>query len=132
MVGTENFQDAAVRHHHDARHLAAGERYQNAGYLVGLAAECLVKCMLERDGKSIDRKSGLYRHFPELAQAIGQFVGQGPNMRLLAPIVARSDFLSEWGVGSRYAGELAPEAAKQQFMAWRSDVSSLFLAVGFP
>lgn len=131
-MGTEKFQDAAVRHHHDARRLAAGERFQNAGYLIGLAAECLVKGMLEKDDKLIDRGSEFRCHFPKLAQVIRQFIGQGPNMRVLAPIVARSDFLSGWNVGTRYAGDLAPAVAKHQFAAWQSDVSKLFLAVGLP
>lgn len=129
-MATENFQDAAVRHHHDAKRLAAVGRFQNAGHLIGLAAECLVKSLLERDGKTIDKKSGLRCHFPQLAQVIGQFVGQGPNMRLLAPVVARSEFLAGWGVDTRYAAELPPEAAEQRFAAWRSDVSTLFLAAG--
>lgn len=131
-VGTENFQDAAVRHHHDARRLAAGERFQNAGYLIGLAAECLVKGMLEKDGNTIERGSGFRCHFPELARVIGQYVGEGPYMRLLAPIVVGSEFLSGWDVNTRYAGELEPAVAKGQFMAWQSDVSQLFLAVGLP
>ena len=130
-MATDNFQDAAVRHYHDAKRLAAGGRFQNAGYLIGLAAECLVKTMLERDGKIIDKKSVFRCHFPKLAGVVGR-LGQGPNMRLLAPVVARGDFLSEWDVERRYAAELPAAAEEQRFAAWRSDVSNLFNAAGLP
>ena len=127
----ENFQEAAVRHRDDANRLAAGGRFQNAGHLIGLAAECLAKSLLQKNGVTIDKNSHFYTHFPKLAGKIRQF-GAGPCMRVLAPIVAKPDFLSDWGIGTRYEGDLQENAARERFAAWRSDVDGLFKAAGVP
>ena len=130
-MAAENFQEAAVRHRDDANRLAAGERFQNAGHLIGVAAECLAKSVLQKAGITIDKDSPYYTHFPKLAEKIRQ-LGQGPAMHLLAPIVAKQDFLSGWGVGTRYDGNLPAPDAEAKYRVWRLDVDSLFNAAGQP
>ncbi len=43
----EAYGDAAKRHYADARMLAASQRYDNAGHLIGFAAECALKHALD-------------------------------------------------------------------------------------
>jgi hypothetical protein len=62
----DSFPDAARRHRSDAKHLATNQRFQNAGHLIGFAAECFAKEILEGAGIKIDKPSGFKVHFPEL------------------------------------------------------------------
>jgi hypothetical protein len=63
-------KDAAHRHHDAANKLHDENKRAAAAYLYGLAAECAVKALLEKQGvrpQADARKSDpYYAHFPEL------------------------------------------------------------------
>ena len=42
-AGVECYRDAALRHFVDARSLAAVERWDSAGHVMGFAAECSIE-----------------------------------------------------------------------------------------
>jgi hypothetical protein len=125
------FPDAARRHRSDAARLAADRRFQNAGHLLGFAAECLSKEILEQAGISLDKPSGLREHFPKLSDRI-RMNGRTRAMTLLAPIVLQPDFLIGWTAESRYEADILQTDAETRFNIWRADVDSLFAAAGIP
>ena len=127
----EDFGSAALHHRHDARRLAGIERFQNAGYMIGLAAECLAKSLLVAAGIPIGNRDAFRRHFPRLAEQL-RVDGRTSSMRLLAPIVARQDFLHDWDIEARYDPDLPPETAQQRFETWEANVGALFNAAGLP
>jgi hypothetical protein len=55
---SEFFLPSARRLRNDAQSLAEAARFQTAGHLVGLSAECAVKAVLERVGITIDAQTG--------------------------------------------------------------------------
>ena len=69
----ESFEHAAKRHFADAEDLAGRQRLDNAGYLIGLAAECAVKHAVRNVAPNPPRI-----HFPELTAGIRQLGGRNP------------------------------------------------------
>jgi hypothetical protein len=51
----ENYEDAAVRHYDDAKALRDSGRGDNAGHLIGFAAECAIKVTGANFGAERDR-----------------------------------------------------------------------------
>jgi hypothetical protein len=127
----DSFSDAARRHRIDAKHLAMNNRFQNAGHLLGFAAECLAKDVLQSAGIIIDKPSGLKEHFPKLGKEI-QTQGRGRVMVLLSPIFTNPAFLQGWRAECRYEANLPPNDAQTRYHSWRADVDSLFTAAGIP
>ena len=125
------FPDAARRHRSDARDLAAHNRYQNAGHLIGFAAECLAKDLLQSAGINVDKASGFKKHFPELGSKI-KIDGRTRVMAILAPIVSATTFLDGWTADGRYEANLATADAELRFNSWSADVESIFRAAGIP
>jgi len=125
----EDFGASAQRHRRDAHFLAANDRFQNAGHLVGLAAECAAKHALDRAGIAIDHKSGFRTHFPRLRTRI-MISGQTRHMALLLPIIGPSQYLSGWNIDQRYEPPCADHDTKQRYELWAADVDKLFCLVG--
>ena len=128
---TDCFPDAARRHRSDAKHLALDRRFQNAGHLLGFAAECLAKEILAGAGITLDKTSGLREHFPQLGNQICMN-GRTRVMALLMPIVRASTFLDGWKAECRYEANIFQADAETRFNAWHADVDALFKAAGIP
>ncbi len=124
----ENYSHAANRLRHDAKKLASDGRFQNAGYLIGLAAECLVKRFLENDGVSIDKQSQFRCHFPNLGQKIMQHA-TGRNMSKLRRAMSEN-FLLGWQIELRYEENSDAVNARARWNNWQTDVNGLFRAAG--
>lgn len=130
-IVADSFPDSARRHRSDASHLAASERFQNAGHLIGFAAECLAKNILTNAGITIDSNSPFRCHFPDL----GRQIKIAPITRIgtvLAPILGPASFLDGWRAESRYEATLSPHDAKARYIRWQTDVDALFRAAGVP
>jgi hypothetical protein len=128
----DSFHDAARRHRSDAKQLAASRRFQNAGHLIGFAAECLTKEILNAAGGFvIDRASGFREHFPALGDKI-RTMSHNRAAILLAPIVRKPDFLQGWQAECRYEGDLSETEAESRFLSWLTDVDSLFQSAKIP
>lgn len=127
----DSFIESARRHRTDARHLAADQRYQNGGHLIGFAAECLAKEVLTNAGIVIDRRSGFWKHFPLLGDRI-RLDARTRAMVALIPILRSADFLAGWSANSRYEAAMPESDAETRYLDWRADVDALFHAVGVP
>jgi hypothetical protein len=126
---SDSFANAASRHRADAKHLAENRRFQNAGHLIGFAAECWVKATLQQQGIKIDRDSGLRVHFPKLVQVITT-KGYGRGMLALQPIIENENFLQSWRAELRYEDDIEAQTAEQRWQAWITDVEQLFNNAG--
>ncbi len=127
----DSFPDAARRHRGDAKSLANGGRFLNAGHLIGFAAECLAKEILIGAGITIDQPPGFREHFPRLADKI-RIDGRTRVMALLTPIISTPKFLDGWRPECRYEANIAAHDAELRFNAWHADVDSLFKAARIP
>lgn len=124
----ENYSHAAKRLRNDAKKLASDQRFHNAGYLVGLAAECLIKESLGKDDEKIGPKSEFRCHFPKLKNEIRQ-KAHGLNTRKIHPILTEN-FLQGWKIELRYEEDDNAEKIRDQWKKWQADVDSLFRATG--
>ena len=125
----DSFPDAARRHRHDARHLAQAQRFQNAGHLIGFAAECLVKEVLEQAGIRIDKQSNLKVHFPSLTQRVALHA-KDRAILLLKPVTTNPGFLRGWQAEGRYEANATVADAERLYLIWSGDVDTLFRGVG--
>jgi hypothetical protein len=124
--GNEDYSDSAGRLFKDAETLYHGQRWETAGHLYGVAAECAVKATLERGGLRIDKKSGLKTHFPALVGAVS-LNAQG---RHTMTVFNRPGFLDSWKVDTRYA-ENDGTIEQTLCAAWRQDTADMLLDCGF-
>lgn len=58
----EDYASAAIRHYIDAEKLKSSGSIDNAGHLVGFAAECALKYKISTISPDMDRPRG---HFPD-------------------------------------------------------------------
>lgn len=99
---TETYDQAALRHYTDAKHLAAIKRFDNAGHLIGFSAECAIKyafAMTEPDD-DLPRV-----HLPDLANAaLKRVKDRNPRKNALRNLLmaTRDGFLHDWRVAGRY------------------------------
>ena len=111
----ESFEHAARRHFADAEDLAARRRLDNAGHLVGLAAECAVKHAVRNVAPNPPRI-----HFPELTGEMRKFGGRDTVLskirRALTP-PAHGSVFDDWSIAMRYrAGGHVEDA---QYRKWK-------------
>jgi hypothetical protein len=97
----ESYDEAALRHYNDAEHLAKSQRFDNAGHLVGFAAECAIKYAFE----VIEQEASPRLHLPELVNVVlkrihGRSCRQSPLRDLL--VKTRYGFFHTWRVNARY------------------------------
>lgn len=109
----EDYQAAAVRHYQDARRLDKDARYDNAGHLIGFAAECAIKYSIYSlpSGQSCPEQ-----HLPHLLPAarkrLGGRVGYAAMYNLLKP-----EIFADWAVDFRYSpdGKITADSLKEWF-----------------
>ena len=111
----ESYEHAAMRHFADAEDLAARRRLDNAGHLIGLAAECAVKHAVRHVAPNPP-----HIHFPELTAGIRQLGGRDPVIskirRALSPPTLGSVF-DDWAITMRYCADGHVEDA--QYQKWK-------------
>lgn len=129
MAFTTSMKDAAHRHHDAANKLHEENKRAAAAYLYGLAAECAVKALLEKQRvrpRANDRKSDpYYAHFPELRPLLEDTLS-GRGATLFKPFL--KDFMNEWEITLRYApnSEIVGdgEGRKKRYDRWKSDANT--------
>ena len=111
----ESYEHAAMRHFADAEDLAARRRLDNAGHLIGLAAECAVKHAVRRVAPNPP-----HIHFPKLTAEIRKFGGRDTVLykvrRALSPPTHGSVF-DDWDITMRYCADGHVEDA--QYRKWK-------------
>jgi HEPN domain-containing protein len=93
-----DYESAAIRHFEDALALRKRGRIDNAGHLIGFAAECAIKYRIISLRPSETSPHG---HFPELLVAARKHLGPRSGYTGMYSIV-RADIFSGWHVNSRY------------------------------
>ena len=111
----ESYEHAARRHFADAEDLADRERLDNAGHLIGLAAECAVKHAVRRvtpNPRPI--------HFPKLTAEIRKYGGRDTVLhkvrRALTPHAHGSVF-DDWSIKMRYGAD--GHVLDAQYRKWK-------------
>ena len=111
----ECYEHAARRHFADAEDLAGRRRLDNAGHLIGLAAECAVKHAFRQAGPN-PRPI----HFPQLTAEVRKLGGRHPVVskirRALSPPEHGSVF-DDWSIAMRYRAD--GHVADDQYRKWK-------------
>lgn len=118
----EDYHAAAVRHYEDAKTLKHTGRLDNAGHLIGFAAECAIKHKIGSLGTGA---SSPPLHIPDIIHAarkrLGERVGYSSMFNLL-----KGDIFADWAVDHRYAE--TGKVTEQQINAWVQITQRLFAA----
>ena len=112
----ESFEDAARRHFADAEDLAERQRLDNAGYLIGLAAECAVKHAVRHVTPNPPRI-----HFPELTAGVRQLGGRNPvfsKIRQALSPPAHGSVFDDWSIAIRYGAD--GQVLNAQYRKWKA------------
>lgn len=119
MSDKPGYAQAARRLFRDAQLPKGQRRFDTAGYLFGLAAECGVKVVLEQllRGRKIptSRDQG---HFPGLRGAALKVL-QGRQGAALATVLSRKDLLVSWHIGLRYSADMT--VSESDCQTWERD-----------
>ena len=112
----DDYAQAAIRHYQDAESLARLDRLDNAGYLIGFAAECALKKKL-RDIHA-DQTMTFTGHHPEPQRQL-RMILEGRNMTGVWLNLARDrSFFAGWSVDGRYAPN--GHVTKDQYKNWKA------------
>lgn len=94
----ENYESAAFRHFEDATTLRASGRVDNAGHLIGFAAECAIKYRIVLLRSAINVP---YAHFPGLLIAARKQLGSRSKYTSMYDALKPGVFTG-WHVNRRY------------------------------
>ncbi|MGB9145174.1 MAG: hypothetical protein WCC14_05095 [Acidobacteriaceae bacterium] len=94
----EDYESAAIRHFEDATALRLSGRSDNAGHLVGFAAECAIKHKMASLRPQINAPHG---HFPDLLIAARKHLGARNRYSTMYDVLKGSVFAG-WNVNRRY------------------------------
>lgn len=96
----EKYDSAAVRHYEDAELLRDSGRLDNAGHLVGFAAECAIKHGISTFNSGLPSP---YGHLPKfLRVAVTHLKGRGRNPNSALFEIVKGNIFSDWNVDQRY------------------------------
>ena len=95
----EDYEGAAIRHYQDAEALRQTHRFDNAGHLIGFAAECAIKHGIGALGAG-ERSPDL--HLPHLLPAARKRLGERAGYRSMFDLV-KPEIFKEWNIDWRYA-----------------------------
>lgn len=121
MAYTHNMEQAATRHYNDGKKLLDANRFDNAGYHFGFAAECATKFLLLRSGVRADDEA-IWAHFQAL-RSLALIAVNGRGDTSLLKILSRASFMQEWDIKMRYSnnGEISQDRAKK----WCADADEV-------
>lgn len=118
----EKYDSAALRHYEDADLLKNAGRLDNAGHLIGFAAECAIKHKISTFNSSANNP---YGHLPEfLTPAINHISGRGRDSKALLLELERNAVFSSWNVSRRYCE--TGETLTAELDGWFKAASRLF------
>jgi hypothetical protein len=110
MAYPRRLRSAAARHFRDAKILADAGCFDNAGYHLGLSAECALKAAMEAVGIRVDQievdgRDPYFTHFPRLKRNPAHYAGR--LSQSIATMLGRANFLQNWEINMRYAHDHA-------------------------
>lgn len=95
----QNYESAALRHFFDATSLLKRGDLDNAGHLIGFAAECAIKFRIVSLRPSQDSPHG---HFPEIVNVARKHLSGGRFSYTSMFDLLKTDVLRGWTVNRRY------------------------------
>ena len=131
MAYSWDLQAAARRHCIAADVLESGVRYDVAGYLYGISAECAIKAMMRTAGlKPLPpeqrRSDPFYAPFPELRTMLQDLL-QGRQGAVLLRFINDVRFLSQWNTRMRYSK--GSDIDKKWVNAWKDQAHQVVAAL---
>ncbi|EPE7165733.1 hypothetical protein ACSMAE_003093 [Cronobacter sakazakii] len=93
----ENYYDSAVRHYLDAKRLQDAGSSDNAGHLIGFAAECAIKYKIHTLTPTVDNPRV---HLPDIVNAAIKRLQSRSEQSMLS--LLKRGILSGWDVNKRY------------------------------
>lgn len=124
MTVIECYDEAAVRHFEDAESLAGRGRFDGAGHLIGLAAECAIKHAID----SVRPEAGaLHVHLPALVEAAKKRL-QGTRRRGMLGVFQLAQYFAGWVVDRRY--ERNRGVSSELYGAWKDHAQRTLAAAG--
>lgn len=124
----EVYRVAALRHLVDASALAANQRYDNAGHLVGFAVECALKHAYGLV-EPLDESPRV--HLPHLVNALlKQMRSRNAKTGSLHNLLnqTQAGFFNDWRVSDRYADDQT--VSRAMYEKWRALAHRAFGAAG--
>ena len=120
----EDYESAAIRHFEDAVALQSSGRLDNAGHLVGFAAECAIKSKIRALQSANDAPHG---HLPDLLLAARKQLGPRSNYTQMFDLL-KPDTFSGWNVNRRY--HATGGTTEQEVTKWFKMTSRLLATAG--
>lgn len=120
----EDYPGAAIRHYLDAASLKSLGRLDNAGHLIGFAAECAIKHRIKALGSDADSPS---LHLPHILQAARKRLCERAGFASMYGIL-KSDIFSDWAIDHRYGPD--GKVSADQLEAWFNITRRLLAAAG--
>ncbi|WP_250518938.1 hypothetical protein [Caballeronia sp. ATUFL_M1_KS5A] len=116
----EDYKSAAIRHLHDATALRDSGSLDNAGHLIGFAAECAIKLKISTLSGSAEAP---HCHLPALLDIARKHLGSRANYSGMYDIV-KGDIFKSWNVNRRYAA--SGHTTNEELEEWFSTTRRLF------
>jgi len=120
----EDYESAACRHFADAAALQASGRIDNAGHLIGFAAECAIKHRISTLRPGANSPHG---HFPEILVAARTHLGARSGYTGMYEVL-KGDIFKGWTVNRRYSVTGHTDAA--DLSKWFAATKRLFATAG--
>lgn len=120
----ENYETAALRHFSDAELLRASGKGDNAGHLIGFAAECAIKyriTSLQPDNASP------HGHLPDLLVAARKHLGSRGSYTGMFDVL-KAEIFKSWHVNRRYSE--SGETTEEELEAWFQVTKRIFATAG--
>ena len=96
----EKYDSAAIRHYEDAQLLRTSGKLDNAGHLVGLAAECAIKHKISTFKLNSNKPHG---HFPDFLMVARKHLnGRGSYPYPEMFNIVKQNIFSGWSINRRY------------------------------
>ncbi|HEV2678713.1 MAG TPA: hypothetical protein VGV37_29565 [Aliidongia sp.] len=124
----EAYEEAAKRHYTDAKILAAGQRFDNAGHLIGFATECALKHAL---GLHEPQKENPKLHLPQIVSVmLKRLSSRNPKAATLRTLLlqGQATFFHDYDVSDRYSPNGTVTSA--MYEQWESLAKRTFGAAG--
>ena len=122
VIMADDYVSAAKRHRADAATLAAAGRFDNAGHLVGIAAECVIKAKLRELNR--EPTADYDGHYPRIQGILRRKLEHRGITGPWLSLARRSDLLIGWDICDRYSPD--NKAGKAEFQKWSEATEELF------
>lgn len=116
----DDHKSAALRHFADAKMLNDAKRHDNAGHLIGFAAECAIKYQLS----TLSQPQEVSVHLPTLLLTARKHLGARSSYSVSMFEVVKADILAGWDVNRRYHG--TGHTSAEEVARWIKETQRLF------